>query len=452
MKIRTLCGVLVACVAAAASTVQAAVTIQDVRLVEYRIPRTKAFVTSKGTSDSCYGIFILLNARADDGKQFTALGDVLPRGLVTNETVKDAWAGAQKMAEFLAGRQLAGTDSAADAQAIRSWMVELDHIAAAQKLTTAKPPAADKQLRATLCGFDIALLDLTSQIHKVPVYELLGGEKRKSVSVSAETFNADASMEEIEDRADNAAESYGGVRLKIGTEDDKDVEKLRAVAKGIKGKSDVVIWVDVNQAWKSAEKSIAMLTRIRQALTESDFKATFICEQPTKEEDMPALAAVTAEVHTWKKDLPFKLIIMADEAVWTLADAKKMVELHAADMVNIKIQKAGGLMASQDIGNYLAGSAPDIGVYVGSLVATDVTSWANLQLCYALPRLDYATGCIPRRAYKINAASVPIEYAQQKTLKHPSSPGLGTGLNLDQLKGYIRNDVTISSARSASEN
>ncbi len=413
-------------------------------MLDYKIPRTQAFVTSKGSSNSCYGIFILITGKSDDGREFTALGDILPRGLVTNETTKDAWAGARKMAEALAGKQLSGTNRQADIKQVRAWLADLDHIANQQKLTTAKPPATDKQLRATLCGYDIALLDLTSQLYGVPVYEILGGEKRKEVSVSAATFGADTSVDDMEERAGETGDSYGGIRLKIGTDDEKDIEKLRAVATGVKGKHDVLIWVDVNQAWGTAEKSIAMLGRIRDTLAAADFKATFICEQPAKENNLPALAAVTAEVHKWAQQMPFKLVIMADEAMWTLADAKQIAATHAADMVNIKIQKAGGLLASKDIGDYLAANAPDIGVYVGSLVATDITSWANLQLCYALPRLDYATGCIPRRAYKVNVAATPVEYSEKKILRHPASPGLGTKLSLDKLKGYIRNDITIT--------
>ena len=72
------------------------VYIQQVRLLDYKIARTKAFITSKGESDSCYGIFILIDAADFTGEKYTALGDVLPRGLVTNETDADAWTGARR--------------------------------------------------------------------------------------------------------------------------------------------------------------------------------------------------------------------------------------------------------------------------------------------------------------------------------------------------------------------
>jgi L-alanine-DL-glutamate epimerase-like enolase superfamily enzyme len=452
MLVRHLCfifallGYLFACPSDASAS---GIEIRQVRLVDYKIARTKNFVTAKGVSDSCYGIFILIDAGDGAGHQFTALGDALPRGSVTNETVADAWAGANAMAADLSGKSLSGQDRDADIKTVKLWLAELDKIANDQKLTTTKPPPAGKQLRATLCGYDIALLDLLGQIYKVPIYELLGGTKRKEVSVSAMTFNADESLEDLSDEVDATSSSFGALRLKIGLDNDTDLKKLATVAAGLKEKPDVNIWVDANQSWKTSDAAIAMLGRIRDTLKANDFKATFICEQPTFGPDMPALARTTVEIHKWLPTMPFKIVIMADESMWTLDDAKALVGMNACDLVNIKIQKCGGLLAAKAIGDYLAVAAPDMGIYVGGVVATDVTSWANLQLCYALPRLDYSTGCIPRRAYKVNVAKTPVSYDHGKVMKFPTQAGLGTALDLTKLEGYIRRDHTISTTQPA---
>ena len=436
------CTLLIANVTHAAPTSQPAtpMTIRGIHLISYRIPRTHAFVTSKGTSDSCYGIFIQMTADDGHGRSITALGDALPRTLVTNETSADAWAGAMAMDQWLLGKQISGVDKAADIHTVQGWLAQLDELANQQKLTTTKPPAHGKQLRATLCGFDEALCDLLGQTYNVPVYDILGGRRRQDVSVSAMTFNADVGADQLGDEVDETTSAFGSIRLKIGLDADNDIAKLKLVAEHLHDKLTVSIWVDVNQAWKTSAKAIEMLSRVRDALKDAKFKSTFICEQPTAGEDMPALAATTAEVHRWLPGLDFKIVIMADEAVWTLDDAKAAVAQHACDLINIKIQKCGGLMAAKAIGDYLAAADPGMGVYIGGVVATDVTSWANLQLCYALPRLDYATACIPRRAYKANVASVPIEYRTGKTMREPTGPGLGTGLDFDKLKGFVRRE------------
>ena len=423
--------------------------VRSVHLISYRIPRTHAFVTSKGTSDTCYGIFIQLTADDGHGRTIHALGDALPRGLVTNETIADAWAGATAMDAWLVGKQINGVDKTADIATVQGWLAQLDHLANQQTLTTSKPPPPGKQLRATLCGFDEALCDLLGQTYGVPVYDILGGRRRQDVAVSAMTFNADVGADQLGDEVDDTTSAYGSIRLKIGLDADADIDKLKMVAEHLVDKPTVSIWVDANQAWQTSAKAIEMLGRVRDALKAANFKSTFICEQPTAGPDMPALAATTAEVHRWLPGLGFKIVIMADEAVWTLDDAKAAVAQHACDLINIKIQKCGGLMAAKAIGDYLASADPGMGVYVGGVVATDVTSWANLQLCYALPRLDYATACIPRRSYKVNVASVPIEYRTGKIMRDPTGPGLGTGLDLDKLKGLIRRERTDPSTQPA---
>jgi L-alanine-DL-glutamate epimerase-like enolase superfamily enzyme len=437
-----------------ARTALSDVTIESVRLIDYKIPRTKAFVTAKGQSDYCYGIYILIDAKDGAGKEFSALGDCLPRTKVTSESAADAWAGARSMAAELTGKQLTGKTPAEDLAQVRELLHGLDDIAEKQTLTWKKPPPRNKQLRATLCGFDEALLDLAGQSLGVPIYEILGGAKRKEVSVSAMTFNADTPTDELDAKVDDTAENFAALRLKVGLDDDEDIKKLELVAKELRAKnSPAIIWVDANQAWHDADGAISMLGKIRAALKAADFQTTFICEQPTLETDLASLAATTKKMHELNDDKNsgehFKIVIMADESMWTLDDAKEVVANNAADFVNIKIQKAGGLIASKDIGDYLAQAAPNMGVYVGGVVATDVTSWANLQLCYALPRLDYATGCIPRRAYKVNVASIPVEYSKGKALVHPTAPGLGTGLDMSKLQEYIRRDTASPTTQNA---
>ncbi len=118
----------------------AAFTIQDITLLQFKLPKKTAFVTSKGTSDSCPGIFVVI--RASDGtRSITSVGEVLPRALVTNETSKDAWKGAQAFRAALLDRTLSGDSLAEDRSTVGKWMNDLFAIAAGQQLTTQSPPA-----------------------------------------------------------------------------------------------------------------------------------------------------------------------------------------------------------------------------------------------------------------------------------------------------------------------
>ncbi|MEM8550632.1 MAG: enolase C-terminal domain-like protein, partial [Verrucomicrobiota bacterium] len=187
-----------------------------------------------------------------------------------------------------------------------------------------------------------------------------------------------------------------------------------------------------------AEQAIEQLARIRQMLKDTRYRGRFICEQPTDEMDFEALATVTRTTRQWAQEDPFQILIMADESVWDLNDLKELVALDAVDQINIKIQKAGGLIESLRMAEYLAQEKPDWEVYVGGLLMTDIGAWANLQLGYCLPRLDYMTGALPRRTNAIQPAVTPLLYfSGTRTLKPPVEYGLGTAVDHEILEPYI---------------
>ncbi|MAX27693.1 MAG: hypothetical protein CMJ19_24625 [Phycisphaeraceae bacterium] len=420
----------------------AKVRIDAIDLKAFSIPLEKQFKTSKGSSSTCYGIFVLIHASdtQNTNRKFTALGSILPRTLVTNESKSDAWSGAVAMRRILIGRTLNDGDLAGDMTLVEDWLDHLDTLAQGQKLTWQNPPTKPRQLRATLSGFDMALLDLVGQVYEKPIADLFeDGNERKTIFRSAATYNATASQKKLAIAAAKLHTDYPAIRIKIGLDFEKDLKRLTATAESIvqSSKPDRVIWVDVNQAWKEAAASLDHLEQIANALIAVGYTQPFLCEQPTSEKDMQALANVTHAIRQWptQKTMPIK--IMADEAIWTLDDIKQVHALDAADMVNIKIQKAGGIVHAMKMGRYLYEHAPHVEIYIGGLVMTDIGAWANIQLCFALPRLDYQTSGAPRRNFPGNPATHPIKYVTGRQLTRPIVHGLGTGLDLQHVQPYI---------------
>jgi L-alanine-DL-glutamate epimerase-like enolase superfamily enzyme len=413
--------------------------IEKVSLVQYDLPRKTAFVTSKGSSMRCPGIFVQVTATGPEGKKLVGLGDILPRSLVTNETSADAWAGAQRMREKLKGQSLPGTSPDEDLRAVRELLQELRLVATTQNLTTRNPPAPHRQLRATLCGYDMALLDLVGQIHNKPIAGLLTAAPRNELAISASTLGADLKPEAIGKAIETLHPSYRAVRLKIGEDRERDLENLRTIAEFIVAtESATEIFVDVNGAWKDADTSIARLKEITEVFKNSGFSGRFICEQPTSEEDWDAMAAVTKQAREWNSAEGPKIIIMADESLWDAKDVATLLEKQAADAVNIKIQKAGGLLESFDMAMLLHENAPGVEVYIGGLIMTDICAYANLQLGLAVPRLDYMTGALPRgSAFRQQPAVSPLTYSHERTIAMPANPGLGTALDLGAISSAI---------------
>ncbi len=432
---------MILCIAAAL-----AVEITSIDLYEYRIPRTRVFATAKGSTSVTSGIFIRIHGTGADGSSVTSWGDALPRQNVTNESMADAWAAADAFSRALVGRALDGNSPDADLATVEQWIGDLRGIASESTLTFSNPPAPHRQLRATLAGFDIALLGLAAAKHHVPIHQILGGPVRDGVAISGLTANVGLTPDEGRDRVASTRSDYRCIRLKIGLDRDADLEMLKAVATEINtARPDLEIFVDVNQAWKDAATSITELSRIRAMLKATGYHGRFICEQPTHEDDFEALAAITAETRRWAADDPFRILIMADESLWDRADLARLIQLDACDAVNFKVQKAGGLLETQRMGEMLAREKPDWETYVGGLVMTDVGATANLHLGHSLPRLDYMTGAMARTADTVNPATRRLRYHPgTRTLVMPDAPGLGTGVDLEKITPHIRRTTTIT--------
>ena len=127
---------IVAILGVTVQTGSAQMRIDSIDLKAFKIPLKKAFKTSKASSSSCYGIFVLIHARdaVDSSRQFTALGSILPRTLVTNESKADAWAGALAMRRILIGRTLNAGNLAGDLALVETWLENLNALAKMQKL------------------------------------------------------------------------------------------------------------------------------------------------------------------------------------------------------------------------------------------------------------------------------------------------------------------------------
>lgn len=130
----------------------------------------------------------------------------------------------------------------------------------------------------------------------------------------------------------------------------------------------VALRADANGAF-DVDDAVAMIARLEQYGVE-------LVEQPVASLD--DLAAVRRRV-----DTP----IAADECVRTLADARRLRDLGAADAIVLKVQPLGGVRAALAIAE--AAGVPAI---PSSMMETSVGLAAGLALAAALPELPYACG------------------------------------------------------------
>ena len=173
---------------------------------------------------------------------------------------------------------------------------------------------------AIKAAYDIALHDLYGRRIGTSLYKLLGGFREKVES----DYTIGIVKKEVAVRRAVKLLERGFRRIKLKVGGHEDVERVREVRKAV-GK-DVKIFIDANQAW-SPYKAIRMIKNMEAYELE-------LVEQPVKAKDIEGLSFVRRKV-----DTP----IMADESVHDPVDAIKVAKAEAADFINIKLMKCGGI-------------------------------------------------------------------------------------------------------------
>jgi L-alanine-DL-glutamate epimerase-like enolase superfamily enzyme len=113
--------------------------------------------------------------------------------------------------------------------------------------------------------------------------------------------------------------------------------------------------------------------------------------------------------------------VMVDESVWNPHDVIEVARCEAADIINIKITKAGGLKNSLDI--YTTARAVGIPCVIGTELESCVAVAAKLQLASSLEDLPFACE-FTELAFQKMATREPLKL-EHGSLKVPTGPGLG---------------------------
>ena len=169
-------------------------------------------------------------------------------------------------------------------------------------------------------GVDIACWDILGQAANLPVCELLGGRYGESVPL----YRA-ISQESPERMAENVSiyrqKGYHRFQLKVGSDADLDIARIRTVAAQLKPGDRLV--ADANTGWLQHEA-----LRVANAVRDIDL----YIEQPclTYEECLAV-----------RRQIPHPFVL--DENIDEIGMLLRARADSAADVVNLKISKLGGL-------------------------------------------------------------------------------------------------------------
>lgn len=285
--------------------------------------------------------YALVKIYTDDG--LVGLGEASPDPEVTGETQQSVIAALEGVAEMLIGAN----------------PFDIEHILQMCRSAIPAFPAA-------LAAIDMALYDLMGKALQVPVYQLLGGKSRAGIGLyPVIPLNEPQVMAGMS--AQFAALGVDTLKVKLGSSPDEDIFRLRAIHQAVG--ASVKLRLDINQGWRDAATAIAAIRQL------AGFNVEYI-EQPVAAGDLDGLAAVSAAV-----GIP----IMADESCHTPADALEIACRRAADLINIKLMKCGGIYQAAKV--LAVAEAAGIPCILGSMGESSIGSAAGLHFVTAHPSI-----------------------------------------------------------------
>jgi O-succinylbenzoate synthase len=162
-----------------------------------------------------------------------------------------------------------------------------------------------------------------------------------------------------------AAAGFGTLKVKVGQDND-DEARVSAVRAAVG--PGVHLRLDANGAW-GVEEAVERIGRL--ALLDLEF-----VEQPVRTLD--ELAELRRRV---------SVALAADESVRTVADARRLAAIGAADALVVKVQCLGGIAAAMALAE-----EAQVPVIVSSLYETSIGLAAGLAMAAAVSELPYACG------------------------------------------------------------
>ncbi|MED2009676.1 MULTISPECIES: dipeptide epimerase [Brevibacillus] len=276
-----------------------------------------------------------------------------------------------------------------------------------------------KGVPAAKAAIDIACHDLMGKLAGQPLYRLLGGPSHDELVIPYVMSIQPPEVMAQEAQA-AVAEGYGTLKLKVGTDVASDVARVQAVRQAVG--PDIRLRVDVNQGWGYAAETL-------QALKHLEALGIDWIEQPVHADDLDGMADIRR-----KTAIP----VMVDEGLLGDKEMRLITQKNAADWINIKLMKCGGLYPAVRL-NHQAEMA-GIRVQIGSMVESAVATAAGAHLSLAKKNI-WANEMVGPRMFAKDVADFPVTGDR---IRLGESPGLGIAVNEETVASLMRIHVKLA--------
>lgn len=361
--------------------------ITKIESIPVSIPLVKPYVISRGSIATLDHIITRIHAQ--DG--ITGIGEAAPCHGLREETQEDM--------KVIIDSYLAPTILGKEAYDFESIISAMDFSVTGH--TVAKS------------AIELALWDIMGKSLRLPTHALLGGLYRERVPV-VWALGIGEAREMANEAREYVRKGFTTIKVKIGTNPERDLKNVSEVRNAVG--SSIEIRVDANQGY-TPDRAIKVLRKMERYELE-------LIEQPVAKHDLVGMARVAKAL-----DTP----VAADESVFTPQDAMSVVRMEAADIINIKVMKVGGLYKSKKIAAIAeAGSIPCL---IGSNIEMGVGTAAGAHLAAATANAEYPCELVGT-SMTVDDVFAERYAAEGGFIDVPKSPGLGFELDPAKLRRY----------------
>jgi L-Ala-D/L-Glu epimerase len=257
--------------------------------------------------------------------------------------------------------------------------------------------------RSARAAIDEACHDIAGKRLGVPAWRLFGERCRERIDCTW-TIGLKSPEATVEDASARYAQGFRTFKIKVGKNDDEDLIKVRLVREALG--PEVAIRLDANGAY-TPDQALSVLERLQPYDLE-------MVEQPCAALELDGMARLRRSLG---------LIVLADESVFSAADAKRVIDAGAADLVNIKIQKLGGLLPAREV----AGLVEQAGLacVVGSCLEVGPGVAASAHFTVTCRSATAASDLSAGLQLGVDPAAASTFGGVGPTIHEPAGPGLG---------------------------
>jgi len=269
-------------------------------------------------------------------------------------------------------------------------------------------------------AIEMACWDIRGKAAGKPVYELLGGACRPLTIRSRFSLGAYDPERARRRAAELIAAGFTTIKVKVGVDPARDVERVRIVRETIG--PEIALTIDANGGW-DVETSIRCIRELH------DCDLTLV-EQPIPPGDYTGLARVRGE--TGAK-------ILADESCFDLIDAQELIRHDCCDAISLYPGKNGGIRKAREIADLAAQHG--IACSIGSNLEWDVGTAAMAHFIVSTPNMQvelYPGDVLGPDYHEVSIARNPLRIAGPLTTLH-AGPGLGIDVDREVVERHRLN-------------